>query len=73
MNKKYIKMAISTVVGALLIGGIVYTVYTLTHSQEDDGNTTSTAVMEQLVVEVDTIVYEVFHCSQNFKRISPQT
>ncbi len=56
MNKKYIKMAISTVVGALLIGGIVYTVYTLTHSQEDDGNTTSTAVMEQLVVEVDTIV-----------------
>lgn len=58
MKRKYIKIAISTVVGVMLLGGIVYTVYALTHNQEYDGNdnTTSTAVMEQPVVEVDTVV-----------------
>lgn len=56
MKKRYIKIAISTVVGVLLLGGVAYTVYALTNQQENEENATSAMVMEQQVVEVDTVV-----------------
>lgn len=55
MKKEYIKIAISTVVGVLLLSGVAYAVYALTHDQEDEKNATSATVMEQPIVEVDTI------------------
>ena len=56
MNKKYIKIAISTIAGVLLFGGVAYVVYELTHKTEKEENAIPTAAMEQTIVEVDTIV-----------------
>ena len=56
MNKKYIKIAISSIVGVLLLGGVAYVVYALTHKKESEDNATPTMTMEQTIVEVDTVV-----------------
>lgn len=56
MKKKYIKVAISAVIGCMFLGGIAYTVYALTHKQENKEQTEPVATMEQTIVEVDTIV-----------------
>ncbi len=56
MNKKYIKIAISTIAGVLLFGGVAYVVYALTHKTESKDNTMPAVTMEQPIVEVDTIV-----------------
>lgn len=55
MNKK-IKIAISSVIGVVLLGAASYAVYALTHKEEEDKSSTATAVMEQTIVEVDTVV-----------------
>lgn len=55
MNKK-IKIAITSVVGVVLLGAASYAVYALTHKEEEDKGSTATAVMEQTIVEVDTVV-----------------
>lgn len=55
MNKK-IKIAISSVIGVMLLGAASYAVYALTHKEEEDKGSTATAVMEQTIVEVDTVV-----------------
>lgn len=55
MNKK-IKIAITSVVGVVLLGAASYAVYALTHKEEEDKSSTATAVMEQTIVEVDTVV-----------------
>lgn len=56
MNKKYIRIVISSIVGALLLGGIAYVVYALTHKKENEGSATSAVTIEQTIVEVDTVV-----------------
>lgn len=56
MNRKYIKIAVSSIVGIMLLGGMAYAVYALTHGKEKEDDTTSTVVREQTVVEVDTVV-----------------
>ena len=56
MNRKYIKIAISSIVGVLLIGGMAYAVYVLTHEKEKEDHATSAVVREQTIVEVDTMV-----------------
>lgn len=56
MNRKYVKIAISAIAGVLLLGGIAYAVYELTHKEEKEEKAIPTAAMEQTVVEVDTIV-----------------
>lgn len=55
MNKK-IKIAISSVIGVVLLGAASYAVYALTHKEEEGKGSTATAVMEQTIVEVDTVV-----------------
>ena len=56
MNRKYVKIAISAIAGVLLLGGIAYAVYELTHKQKNKEQTEPVATMEQTIVEVDTIV-----------------
>ena len=56
MNKKYIKIAISSIVGVLLLGGVACVVYALTHKKESEGSATPAVNMEQTIVEVDTVV-----------------
>lgn len=54
MNKK-IKIAVSSVVGVLLLSGAAYAVYALTHKEEKEENA-QVASVEQMIVEVDTVV-----------------
>lgn len=56
MNRKYIKIAITSIVGVLLIVGMAYAVYALTHDKEKEDNATSAVIREQTIVEVDTIL-----------------
>lgn len=56
MNKKYIRIAISSIVGVLLLGSVAYVVYALTHKRKNENNATQTITMEQTIVEVDTVV-----------------
>ncbi len=56
MNRKYIRIAISSTVGVLLLGGVAYVTYALTHKKESEGNATPAVAMEQTIVEVDTVV-----------------
>ena len=56
MNKKYIRIVISSIVGVLLLCGVAYVVYALTHKKESEGSATPAVTMEQTIVEVDTVV-----------------
>ena len=56
MNKKVLKITISSFIGVLLLFSVAYVAYALTHKTERKDNTTSTVAMEQPIVEVDTIV-----------------
>ena len=56
MNKKYIRIAISTIASVLLLGGVSFVVYELTHKTEKEESAISTAALEQSIVEVDTVV-----------------
>lgn len=46
----------SAIAGVLLLGGVAYVVYALTHKQEREGNAAPAVAMEQTIVEVDTVV-----------------
>lgn len=56
MNRKTIKIAISSIVGVLLLGGIAYAVYALTHQKGSEDNAAPAVAVEQTIVEVDTVV-----------------
>lgn len=64
MNKKIIKITISSFVSVLLLCCVAYVVYALTHKKERENNATNIATMEQTVVEVDTMVL----CKQTFQK-----
>jgi len=55
MNKK-IKIAISSIVGVLLLAGAGYAVYALTHKEDNKDNAAPAMSIEQTIVEVDTVV-----------------
>ena len=55
MNKRLLKITISSFIGLLLLFSVAYVVYALTHKTESKDNAMSAVTMEQPIVEVDTI------------------
>jgi RND family efflux transporter MFP subunit len=55
MNKRLLKITISSFIGLLLLISVAYVVYALTHKTESKDNAMSAVTMEQPIVEVDTI------------------
>lgn len=56
MNKRLLKITISSFIGLLLLFSVAYVVYALTHKTKSKDNAMSAVTKEQPIVEVDTIV-----------------
>ncbi len=52
MNKKYIRIAISTIASVLLLGGVSFVVYELTHKTEKEESAISTAALELSLIHI---------------------